>query len=180
MIFQLPDKIRNTYFGGAYSIEPKEIKERVTRYGIEYVSQLLGREIYLPVTLECKNEVLRLEACTISLSGTKTIIKTKLSERVGSVKEQFNIDEYKFNIKGVFINRDDGFPEDEVSMLQRFYESTKPVTMTNALVDLIIPSPTRICIETLQLMGEVVSKSYRHVPYEFVATSDTIDTLVVV
>ena len=173
MIFQLPDKIRNTYFGGAYSIEPREIKERVTRYGIEYVSQLLGREIYLPVTLECNNEQLRLEACTISLSGTKTIVKTKLSERVGSVKEQFNIDEYKFNIKGVFINRDDSFPENEISML-------KPVTMTNALVDLIIPSPTRICIETLQLMGEVVSKSYRHVPYEFVATSDTIDTLVVV
>ena len=64
MIFQLPDKIRNAYFGGAYSIEPREIKERVTRYGIEYVSQLFGREIYLPVTLECNNEQLKSQGLT--------------------------------------------------------------------------------------------------------------------
>ena len=41
-----------------------------------------------------------IHACTVAVNLSKQIIKTVVSERKGSIKEQFSVDDYKFTIKG--------------------------------------------------------------------------------
>ena len=136
-----------------------------------------GIEIFLPVTLWIsEKENILIDCCTIRCTSKKTIIRTALSERIGSVREQFNVDDYQFTIKGVLIGKDRKFPDDQILKLKRIYESQKPVELRNAKAELLMEKTNRVAIDSLEF-PEVEGKTIRHCPFVLVCESDFVDTL---
>lgn len=103
------ENIYTSYFQPSYKVndnrEPVNVEEygkiprKADRYktskGI-YISEpslYLGVEVFLPVTLNSNGISIRLECCTIRVTSKKTIIRTAVTERVGTIKEQFNVGE---------------------------------------------------------------------------------------
>ncbi|MCR5298975.1 MAG: DUF6046 domain-containing protein, partial [Paludibacteraceae bacterium] len=82
-------------------------------------STLWGKEVFLPSTLvgisnSGEKIQLDLDCATIKVKGTKNVVKTQLSERKGSVKEVFAVDDYTIDIKGVLIGHDGVLPCSQV------------------------------------------------------------------
>lgn len=135
-----------------------------------------GIEIFLPVTLWISNNLnMRIECCTIRVTGKKTIIKTALSERRGTVKRQFNTGDYIFNIKGVLIGERRRLPDRKIETLKNIYESDQPVYLHNAIAELFMPK-CRVSIESIEF-PEVEGKSVQHRPFIMVCETDYIQTL---
>lgn len=82
------------FFGKPYTVPAHwELIEtdRRTINGIPVSVQTAGGiEVFLPVALWVSKELnIRIDCCTIRVTGKKTILKTALSERKGTVKRQF-------------------------------------------------------------------------------------------
>ena len=181
-----------TYFQPPYSIakykptpeviDYKPISQKnnspVTTMGLS-ISQTnaMGIEIFMPVTLWVSDKMnIQIDCCTIRATSKKTIIRTPISERLGEVKEQFNVDDYQFTIKGVLIGSNRGFPDHDILMLKNIFESQKPVELRNAKAELLMQKTNRVAIESLEF-PEVEGKTQRHCPFQLVCESDYIDTL---
>lgn len=145
-----------------------------------------GKEIFLPVTFktivtteEEKKVVseLEIECCTIRVTGKKTIVSTPISERVGTVHEQYNIEDYQFTIKGVLISKDRSFPDEDVLKLVNLFETRETVELHNALSDFFLGYATKkVVIESLE-MPDTEGGSVRHRPFQLVCVTDYIETL---
>ncbi|WP_315814076.1 DUF6046 domain-containing protein [Paraflavitalea speifideaquila] len=71
---------------------------------------LNGVEIMLPVRLyQGPNLLMYLPYVVVKISSKKNIIKTPMTERKGTVKEQYSIDDYVIGIKGFLIGQDRQF-----------------------------------------------------------------------
>lgn len=190
--FDLID-VYKTYFQPPYTINNTQQPAEVIEYGsiptkkwnnktvlgsdLSYKSELLGREVFLPVELYVSEDLrLKLDCCSIRVSCKKTIIRTALSERKGTVKEQWNIDDYKFTFKGVLIGATGTFPDDQMLKLKQIFESDKPVELRNAIAELFLDKSNKIAIEDLDY-PEKTGGSLRHVPFTFNGESDFIDSL---
>jgi len=171
----------------AYDITERIQKtpQRVNGIPVSYESSdLLGREIFLPIKLFISNELqINIDCCTIKVSSKKTIIKTELSERKGTVKRVFGISDYSFSIKGVLIgsNHQGGLrsfrlPAYEIEKLKDIYESMQPVQLQNALAELFNPRGF-VIIENLEF-PEVEGKSLKHRPFSLTCESDFINNLI--
>lgn len=112
-------------------------KEVFSITGSKLQEQYLGVEIWLPTSLRFEDgTTFYLPYSVIRISGSKTIVRTALAERRGTVKEQFNVDDYKISIKGFLIDKSKRiFPEADILKLKQFFESTKRCFLSNALSD---------------------------------------------
>jgi hypothetical protein len=89
----------------------------------------------LPFTINGSNQV-KLPYSVISISGGTNIVRTTVSERKGTVKELYNIDDYKISIKGFFIDKERRvWPEDDIIMLKKLHESGEAFGLDNALTN---------------------------------------------
>lgn len=137
----------------------------------------LGREVFLPVTFWVSEKLqLTVDCCTVRVTAKKTIIRTPVAERKGTVKEQFNVEDYRFTVKGVLIGADRKFPDDQMTVLRNIFESTKPVQMRNALVELFMSGENRVAIESFEF-PEQEGKAMHHRPFTLECESDFIDQL---
>jgi hypothetical protein len=184
--------IYNTYFQPKYSITtamqgtplpvfntvPTKVDNSVAVLGTSISKKnAMGIEIFLPITLKVNDSLqLTIDCCTIRVTGKKTIIRTPVSEQKGSVKEQFNIEDYEFAVKGVLIGTNQKFPDDQVIMLKNIFESTLPVKIENALADLFLDASNQIVISDLEF-PEIEGKTLRHKPFTLSCESDFITTL---
>lgn len=168
--------IRNAYLQEPYYVEPRKQPSDVTCYGFPVKEQLLGREVYLPVTFKCNGVQLTIACATIRVTGKKNIIKTVVAERKGTVKEQFSVDDYQFTIKGVLIGEGENLPDNQMLFLKEIFESTKPVELHNAIADLFLDSSMYVSIESIEF-PEVEGKALRHRPFSITCESDYVDTL---
>ena len=138
-----------------------------------------GVEVFLPVELWVSDRLnLTIECATIRVTNKKTIVRTAVSERRGTIKEQFNVGDYIFNIKGVLIGEHNRLPDEKISTLKEIYENDQPVFLRNAFAELFMPN-TRIAIESLEF-PEVIGKSIAHRPFTMVCESDFVNTLTVI
>jgi hypothetical protein len=144
--------------------------------GIKIKEMINGREVFLPITLRNDKYNLKIACATIRVTSKKTIIRTAVSERAGTIKEQFQIGDYVFNIKGVLISETRGFPTAEMWRMKALYESTSPVYLDNALAEIFMPGENRIAIESLEF-PEQEGKHIRMRPFTMVCETDFIDTL---
>jgi hypothetical protein len=101
---------------------------------VYYATDLFGREFFLPVFL---NGYL-LPFAVISMKWKKTIVSTALPERGGTVNELVSIDDYAFNIKGILVNEDDNFPEEQITDLHEIFKINASVTLRSVLTDLVL------------------------------------------
>jgi len=163
-------------------------------YGSSYYgSGLLGREYFMPVKLSYLDKSIgaqypsadnanngikkewNLPYPVVSISSKKTIIETPLTERRGTVKELINIQDYEIVVKGLIVNTDNEFPEEEVVMLRTIYEQNMPISIQCALTDIFLLRPDRsgsdhVVIRELKFP---VIAGVKHVcPYELHMLSD--------
>lgn len=195
-------KIYKTYFADKpYTIQSSNEKEepilydsiekatvrQSNQFGTPFFNKnIYGKEIFLPVTfktivsVDSENKVvseLVIDCCTIRVTGKKTIISTPVSERVGTVHEQYNIEDYQFTIKGVIISKDRSFPEEDLQKLVDLFETRESVELHNALSDFFLGATTKkVVVESLE-MPDTEGGSVRHRPFQLVCVTDYIDTL---
>lgn len=165
-----------TYFAKPYYVDPKGQVAKETSFGMPLSERMLGMEVFLPVTLSSQGVVLQIPCCTIRVTCSKTVVKTALSERVGTVKEQFSVGDYQFAVKGVLIAGNGfAFPDRQIYTLRQFFESTTPVTLSNALADLFLDTSQYVCMTSLEF--HETSGDLKHRPFTFTAESDYIQSL---
>lgn len=165
-----------TYFAKPYYVDPKGQVAKETSFGTPLSERMLGMEVFLPVTLSSQGVVLQIPCCTIRVTCSKTVVKTALSERVGTVKEQFSVGDYQFAVKGVLIAGNGfAFPDRQIYTLRQFFESTTPVTLSNALADLFLDTSQYVCMTSLEFSE--TSGDLKHRPFTFTAESDYIQSL---
>lgn len=149
-----------------------------TDKGIELIKYYNGREVFLPIQLFTNNGLcLDLYLCTVRISSQKTIIRTQVSERKGTIKEKFNIGDYIINIKGMLVGENQSFPDKEILKLKELYETTESVELYCALTELFMTGSRKIVINSLEF-PEVEGKGYNMRPFTLECETDFVDTLI--
>lgn len=149
-----------------------------------------GVEIWLPVYLEDlpaevgDNGKLFLPYSVVRISGSSTVVRTPLAERIGSVKEQYNVEDYKISIKGFFIDKDQRlWPEKDLEALKKIHEFRKAFKITNALTDIFLSHSSLPAIEQKRVIITAfdlpeVEGGRNHVrPFSMTLESDCVFTL---
>ena len=187
--------IYNTYFQPKYKVDSNREIPNVEPYGkipdnkreydktikgIELTKYVGGLEVFLPVQF-WKSQQLYLEilCCTIRITSKKTIVRTVVSERTGTIKEQFSIGDYIFTIKGVLIGNNRTFPDEKILKLKDIYETTNVIELYNALTELFMTSSRRVAITDIDF-PEVQGGSKHHRPFVLTCESDFVDILEIV
>lgn len=150
--------------------------------GSAFSTQYLGKEIWLPVTFYGLDptvfgtEKVLLPYSVIKISARKTIVKTPLAERQGTVKELYSVDDYNISLKGFVIDESNrSFPEREIEVLQKLFSINEAVDFDNALSNLFLQEQ-RVVIESLELPE--VEGGRKHIrPFSMTLTSDSVFTL---
>lgn len=195
-------KLYKTYFNNApYFVNDRDANEPLTQSpgynittdnpspkgSIDYSSKTgqpfnkigaYGQAIWFPIQLyTAERQVLEIEACTVAVNLTKTIIRTAVSERQGTVKECFSIDDYKFTVKGFLIGKDRLVPEDQILALKDWFETTDPIALHGGYVELFMNQATcRVAVSSLDF-PEVQGKATWIRPFTMSVETDFIDSL---
>lgn len=161
-------RLYNKYFGKPYliknappaanegegyrlSAEANLEKSLTTAKGSTVKTEFEGKTVWLPVTF-CDLDALKeedgtrtfgfdrllLPYCTIAITGKKTIVRTPLAQRRGTVKEMYSVDDYEIDIKGFVINKERIFPEEEINVLKHIFESRQSIGLDNALSNIFL------------------------------------------
>lgn len=166
--------------GTAASAAEKEF----TAKGSLVKERLLGVQVLLPIRFFDGNNLLaHLPHAVITVSSDKDIVETSLPEQLGSVKEQWSINDYVFNVKGFLIADDRRFAEEKLQQLRQLYELQKAITMDNALSNIFLENQElsadeqrRVVIYDLKL--DEVTGGREHIrPFTMLIKSDTVFTL---
>lgn len=200
-IFDL-NALYKTYFNNSpFYIAPKDSEKPITQEvvysgipennrtkgSIDYTTKqialnkkgLYGKDIWFPVEFwKSTEKAIEIEACTINVNLSKTIIRTAVSERKGTVKEQFGIDDYKFTIKGFLIGKDRFFPEEQINKLKDIFETSEPIELRGGYPELFLDDSCRVVIATLDF-PEVQGKSPWVRPFSLTCESDFIQDLII-
>lgn len=164
---------------------PLEFADRDVR-SIDYSSKqiafnkksLYGLNIWFPIELwKSSNKAITIDACTISVALSKTIVRTPVSERKGTVKESFNVDDYKFTIRGFLIGKNQLIPEAEILTLKELHETTEPVSLHGGYPELFLDESCRVAVVSVDF-PETTGKAPWIRPFTMIVESDFIDNLI--
>lgn len=138
-----------------------------------------GHDIWFPIKFVVNKHLsLEIDACTIAVNLSKTIVRTAVSERKGTVKECFAVDDYKFTIKGFLIGKNRMYPEDQINALKNIFEATEPVELHGGYPEMFLDDSCRVAIATLDF-PEVQGKSPWIKPFSLTCESDFIQDLII-
>lgn len=172
-------QLYRTFFPGPCAIEPKpDIDYSGTRFDAPYREQFRGRDVFLPIHLTNGEYEVDVPCATMRVTGQKTVIRTAVAERIGTVKETYNVGDYQFAIKGVLIAPTGKVaPDDDIYRLRMLFESTTPVQLINAISDLFMDDNRNVCITDLEF-PEVEGKELRCRPFSLTCESDCVTNLI--
>jgi Domain of unknown function (DUF6046) len=185
IITDLQELFRQTFGGSPYVIkgDSAELSQGIgSALTAINPNDPYGQEIWLPVkftgldaSIFGSKDIL-LPYSVISISSSKTIVKTSLSERKGTVKEYFSAEDYQIQIKGFVIDESKRtWPEKELILLKKLDDLKTAVQLDNALTNIFLDINTRVVITNLQL-PEVQGRNHIR-PFSFSLESDSIFTL---
>lgn len=104
-----------------------------------------GIDIWLPVELfnlptgVGENGRMKLYYGTVRVSASATMVRTPLVERKGTVKELYNIDDYKITLKGFFIDKEyRSLPVEDIRALKELHERGQAFSIWNAITDIVL------------------------------------------
>lgn len=155
VVFDIQQLYRQTFGSNPYTIagqSPAEVQgERFVLNGrapdltgtlnSQLKTTINGIEIWLPTTLVAGSIRVELPYSVIRVTGKKTIVKTPLMDRRGSVKEHFAVDDYQFTLKGFLIDPDRIFPEKDMLALRRIFELQESVQLINPIASIFLSYP---------------------------------------
>lgn len=179
-----------------YLLDPKIVEQTSSLTGSVLSESFLGTDIWLPIKLRGLNEALRNSSittdnpfvnvtgdyvyfpyCTVRIIGRKNIVKTPLSQRRGTVKELYNIDDYQITIRGFLIdvvNRT--WPEKYLKALHELFEAGQTFHLDNALTNIFLLSSDQVAVDSFDLPE--VQGGRKHVrPFVLNLLSDSIFSL---
>lgn len=138
-----------------------------TRFAEINIDDYIASEFFLPYSV-------------IKISGKKTIVKTAMAERQGTVKELYSTDDYSISLKGFFIDdKNRIWPEADLKAFKRLFELQTAVVLENALTNVFLGEDQKVVIESFELPE--VEGGRKHVrPFSIELESDSIFTLEVV
>lgn len=140
---------------------------------------LYGYDIWHPVEFWVSNKKsIELEACTVGIVLSKTIVETAVSERKGAVIEQFNILNYQFNIRGFLIGKSQFFPEEQIMKLKELHETTEPVSLHGGYPEMFLDESCRVAIINVEF-PETQAKAPWLRPFSITCKSDFITDLII-
>lgn len=164
-----------TYFQQPYCVSMDKMTDSNTdRLWGEYN----GVEVFLPVKLRAAGKEMVIPCATVRVASKKTVVRTALPERRGTVKEEFQTGDWEFTVKGVLIASNGVFPEDEINTMRTMYESSGQAELENAMTDIFLDESRLVCITSLEF-PEVEGKNNRHRPFTLVCESDYVTTLTI-
>ena len=123
-------------------------RQEFTQKGSRLWAQHEGRWYFMPVTLEHKGKLLEIPFAVISISGEKTIVKTPMPGRRGSVKELISVDDAKISLTGLFMSADGSYPEAAVSEMNDLIQVNESIKLVSALSDLLLDPEDRVVIQS--------------------------------
>ena len=162
-LYILNEKAAKSIFAQAFGYAASGILTNAsptTRYGTDlYKKDKYGVSCFAPVTLKYGNTEVFLPYSTVSVTTSKTIVRTKLINRKGSVKEHISGGDYIITIRGVLINREQELPEDEIEQIKELYNTQEPIGLINAITDFFLDADDKVIVRSLTLpemigMGE--------------------------
>ncbi len=170
--------------GTPYRITGTKSDQLTTANGSLIATQVKGVEIWFPVRFYLGNQPLQfLPFSVVKISGKKTIVKTPVMNRKGTVKEQYNVDDYSISLKGFLIGENGQFPEKEMDGLKQLFEMQQAVQIDNAITNIFLTDPglssyeqRRVVIESLDF-PEVEGGRINVKPFSMQLESDFVFTL---
>lgn len=112
---------------------------------------ILGREYFMPVTVSYPiisntgitsvisgNESFDLSFPVITVSASKNIVKTELTERTGTFKELISQGDWQITIRGLLINTINDFPESQFMQLINLWKTDVPISIKSPLTDMLL------------------------------------------
>lgn len=121
-------------------ISAKGDRVEYSQIGTPYYGQLDGIEFFQPIYIDD----MLIPFGVMSQTWKKTVVRTPMVERGGSVKELISIDDYMFNIKGIIISADNSFPEDKYRQIVELWKKDSSVTMRSVLSDYVLNGRTKV------------------------------------
>ena len=150
--------------------------------GSALTATYLNKEIWLPTRFTglpgtFKHHEFFLPYSVIKISGKKTIVKTAMAERRGTVKELYSTDDYSISLKGFFIDdKNRTWPEADLKAFRRLFELQSAIVLQNALTNVFLAGEQRVVIESFDLPE--VEGGRKHIrPFNIQLESDSIFTL---
>lgn len=138
-----------------------------------------GQAIWFPVELWKSNKkIIEIEACTVAVNLSKNIIRTAVSERKGTIKECFAIEDYRFTIKGFLIGKNRAVPEDQIQQLKDWFETTEPIELHGGYPEIFLDESCRVAVSALDF-PEVQGKAPWIRPFSMIVETDYIQDLII-
>jgi len=151
--------------------------------GSALTTEHLGKEIWLPIRFvgldfeKFGASDLLLPYSVISLSSKKVFAKTSMTERQGTVKELYSIDDWEIKVKGFLIDDTNRvWPEKELKLLNKLYGLNEAIKLDNALTNVFLDTSKRVVIH--DLVFPEVQGGRKHIrPFSMSLESDSIFVL---
>lgn len=164
---------------GDYKIDAAPVEPRYINGTPLYGTDIHKREFYLPVNLGGVD----LFFPVISVRQRKSIVKTPMVERKGSVNEIINTDDVEIVIRGIIVRPDNFFPAEEMNQLNDLFNRNESLSIFNAITDIVLKNDdgsdaSKVIITSLEFPPVVGKKGQK--PYEIICTSDLIFRLEIV
>ena len=137
-----------------------------------------GQDIWFPIELWKGNDLsLEIEACTVGVHLSSTVIKTPVNDRKGSVHESFSDDDVRFSIRGFLIGKNRTIPEDQIQALRDFKTATVPKQLRGGYPELFMEAGCNVVVLELDF-PEVQGRSPWIRPFTMNLESDYIQDLI--
>lgn len=182
LTFDIDQLYESTFGTKPYRVNESGPGNRFTQgSGSALTETYYNKEIWLPTRFTQLNDPgasdFFLPYSVIKISGKKTIVKTAMAERQGTVKELYSTDDYSISLKGFFIDdKNRIWPEEDLKAFKRLFELQTAVVLENALTNVFLGSDQKVVIESFELPE--VEGGRKHVrPFNIQLESDSIFTL---
>lgn len=184
--YHVPEQSEKTTEGTPYRISGTSAEQLITSNGSLIKEKVNGVDIWFPVRFYNAGDNIPIEYLPYSVvrvTGKKNIVKTPVMYRKGTVKEQYNIDDYSISIKGFLIGENGQFPEPDMDSLRDLFELKRSVQIDNAITNIFLNDPglsryeqQRVVIESLDF-PEVEGGRINVRPFTMQLESDFVFTL---
>lgn len=137
-------------------------------YGL---ADMLGREVYMPITLVSKGVSYDFPFCIVGLRNQKSLKRTSMVERGGDVIEEVSTGAWEMDLKGFLIDANNDFPDEQLSALITLYQNNEPVYLKCALTDLALLANDQVVIENLDIPAKAKVIGVRDFSFKMVQDS---------
>ena len=142
-----------------------------------------GQDIWHPIKLSGHDSdltpiTLDIDICTTSVQLIKTVVRTPVVERKGSVIEICDIENPRFTIRGFLTTKDRTVPEEDIMKLQKLFEGDNSVYLNGGYVELFLAKSCKVVISDLEF-PEVQGKNHWLRPFTFQCEADFIEDLII-